>query len=47
MYDINFISYAIDLKSNGLYEDFLIPFTFFCLLFNKNAHVEIIVLDPN
>ena len=29
-----------------MYEDFLIPFTFFSLLFNKNSHVEIIVLDP-
>jgi hypothetical protein len=47
MYEINFIAYAIDLKNTGLYEDFLIPFTFFCLLFNKNSHVEIIVLDPN
>ena len=46
MYEINFIAYAIDLKSDGLYEDFLIPFTFFSLLFNKNSHVEIIVLDP-
>jgi len=47
MFDINFIAYAIDKKNNGLYEDFLIPFTFFSLLFNKNSHVEIIVLDPD
>lgn len=47
MFNINFIAYAIDLKNDGLYEDFLIPFTFFCLLFNKNSHVEIIVLNPD
>jgi hypothetical protein len=47
MYKINFIAYAIDLKNDGLYEDFLIPFTFFSLLFNENSHVEIIVLDPD
>ena len=46
MYEINFIASAIDLKSTSVYEDFLIPFTFFSLLFNKNSHVEIIVLDP-
>lgn len=46
MYEINFIAYAIDLKDNSTYEDFLIPFTFFCLLFCKNSHVEIIVLEP-
>ena len=46
MFEINFIAYAIDKKNDGLYEDFLIPFTFFSLLFHKNSHVEIIVLDP-
>lgn len=45
MFDINFIAYAIDTK-NVSYEDFLIPFTFFALLHNNNAHVEIIVLNP-
>jgi hypothetical protein len=47
MFDLNFIAYAIDLKDSDLYEDFLIPFTFFSLLFNKNSHVEIIVLNPD
>ena len=46
MYNINFIAYAIDLKGKSIYEDFLIPYTFFSLLFNKNSHVEIIVLNP-
>lgn len=47
VFDINFIAYAVDLKIDTCYEDFLIPFTFFSLLFNKNSHVEIIVLDPD
>jgi hypothetical protein len=47
MFEINFIAYAIDSKRDGLYEDFLIPYTFFSLLFHKNSHVEIIVLDPD
>lgn len=47
MYELNFLAYAVDKKSNSCYEDFLIPFTFFCLFFNKNSHVEIIVLDPD
>lgn len=46
MFSINFIAYAINIKNKN-YEDFLIPFTFFSLLFNKNSHVEIIVLNPN
>ena len=46
MFDINFIAYAVDLKNNSCYENFLIPYTFFCLYFNKNSHVEIIVLNP-
>lgn len=48
MFDINFIAYAINSKRRNVnYEDFLIPYTFFCLLFNTNSHVEIIVLDPD
>ena len=47
MFDINFIAYAIDLENDSVYEDFLVPFTFFSLLFNKNSHVEMIVLDPD
>lgn len=46
MYDINFLAYAIDLNDGYTYENFLIPFLFFCLLHNKNSHVEIIVLEP-
>lgn len=43
MHELNFLAYAI----HPTYEDFLIPFTFFSLHFNKKSHVEIIVLEPD
>jgi len=45
MYSINFIAYAYDKKGDGVYESFLIPFTFFALIHNENSHVEIIVIN--
>ena len=47
MFNLNFIAFAINKKGRANYEDFLIPFTLFALLYNENSHVEIIVVNPN
>tara|TARA_Y100000741_G_C18188915_1_gene532664 strand:- start:212 stop:1048 length:837 start_codon:yes stop_codon:yes gene_type:complete len=45
MYEVNFIANAIDKVNSFKYQKFLIPYTFFALMNNKNSHVEIVVED--